>query len=139
MPQLFKQVVIAEGVYHEIVEYERAGADQIRVAEWIDIRKIDDVLAVDVLLDELDIGEAETIVLAKEISADIVLMDEKKGRRKIKQLGFRHSGTVGVLLRAKEKGLIELLKPELDQLQRNGFHLSESLRIYALEMSSEAV
>jgi len=47
---------------------------------------VKDRLAVDVLLDELDSGESETIVLAHELKADWVLMDEKKGRRKLSQL-----------------------------------------------------
>lgn len=58
-------------------------------------------LVVDVLLDELDLGRAETIVLARERDADWVLMDEKKGRRKSNQLGMQKIGTVGILLKAK--------------------------------------
>ena len=67
---------------------------------------VQDRLAVEVLLDELDLGEAETIVLAREIGADWVLMDEKKGRRKLTQLGLRKIGTVGILLRAYPKIVI---------------------------------
>ncbi len=137
LPQLFERIIIAEGVYREIVEYDRKGADLIREADWIDVKEVKDRLAVEVLLDELDIGESETIVLSREVSADIVLMDERKGRRQVRQLGFNLSGTVGVLLRAKEEGLIDLLKPELDALHRHSFYLSESLREDALRISGE--
>lgn len=137
LPQLFERIIIAEGVYREIVEYDHKGADLIRETDWIDVTKVKDRLAVEVLLDELDIGESETIVLSREVSADIVLMDERKGRRKVRQLGFNLSGTVGVLLRAKEKGLIDLLKPELDALHQQSFYISESLREDALRFSGE--
>ena len=50
------------------------------------------------LLDELDLGEAETIVLARKLSANLVLMDERKGRRKLTQLSMPKIGTLGILL-----------------------------------------
>ena len=111
--------------------------DLIRNANWINVTTVIDKLAVEILLDELDIGEAETIVLSKEISADLVLMDEKKGRRKVRQLGLKLSGTIGILLRAKEEKLIKQIKPELDLLLANRFHLSESLRKDALRLAGE--
>ena len=60
----------------------------------------------EVLLDEIDLGEAETIVLARELGADWVLMDEKKGRRKLTEMGLPKIGTVGILLKAKQVGLL---------------------------------
>lgn len=86
LQQLFAKVHIAEGVYHESVVAGRdlGGAKrEVSQAEWIKIIQVKDRLAVDVLLDELDLGEAETIVLARELNADWVLMDERKGRRKL--------------------------------------------------------
>jgi predicted nucleic acid-binding protein len=84
-------------------------------------------LAVEVLLDELDLREAETIVLASELGADWVLMDERKGRRKLAQLGLPKVGTVGILLKAKQMRLLDRVRPELDKLQREGFSLSQTV------------
>jgi predicted nucleic acid-binding protein len=64
---------------------------------------------VDVLLDELDLGETATIVLARELKANWVLMDEKKGRRKLDQLGMAKIGTLGLLLKAKQSGLLSTI------------------------------
>jgi predicted nucleic acid-binding protein len=72
-----------------------------RLSIWIKKVAVKDRLAVDVLLDELDLGEAETIVLARELNADWVLMDERKGRRKVAELGIQKIGTIGILLKAK--------------------------------------
>lgn len=81
LKQLFGPIHIPQAVYDEavIAGRERGGAKQEVVsANWITTVHIQDQLAVDVLLDELDLGEAETIVLAREINADWVLMDKRK-------------------------------------------------------------
>lgn len=82
LQQLFGKIYIAQAVYDETVVngQEVGGAKQeVSTATWIETVKVKDQLAVEVLLDELDLGETETIVLAREMSADWVLMDEKKG------------------------------------------------------------
>ena len=93
--------------------------------------------ALKILLDELDLGEAETIVLARELNADLVLMDEKKGRRKLTQLGLPKIGTVGILLKAKQVGLLSVIKPDLERLRRDGFSLSQRVIDAVLEQANE--
>lgn len=95
---------IAQAVYNEATFAKKSKDNlgfEVSHADWIKIIQVKDSLAVSVLLDELDLGEAETIVLAKEINADWVLMDEKKGRRKLTQLGLQKVGTLGLLLKEK--------------------------------------
>lgn len=128
--QIFGNVIISQAVYREaVVEgYEEGGARRdILASAWITTSPVKDRLAVDVLLDDLDLGEAETIVLAGELKADWVLMDEKKGRRKLAKMGVRHVGTIGILLTAKEKGLIPEVRPEIDHLRGRGFSLSQQV------------
>ena len=72
------------------------------------------------LLDDLDLGEAETVVLAHEMNADWVLMDEKKGRRKLAQLGLKKIGTVSILLKAKQTGLVQTVRTDLEHLRSQG-------------------
>ena len=81
LKQLFGELYIAQSVYDEAVVTgrEAGGAKrEVSSAQWIKTVRAHDRLAVKVLLDELDLGEAETIVLAHELGADWVLMDEKK-------------------------------------------------------------
>jgi len=57
-----------------------------------------------------------------------VIMDESAGRRELAVRGIAFIGTVGILMEAKQRGLIVALRPELDQLRTCGFHLSD--RVY---------
>jgi len=128
--RFFGEIIIPRAVYDEsvIAGREAGGAKQeILAADWIKVVAVKDRLAVDILLDELDLGEAETIVLAREINADWVLMDERKGRRKLAQLNQQKIGTLGILLKARQMGFLSALKPELELLRKNGFSLSQQV------------
>lgn len=73
---------------------------------------------------ELDKGEAEAIALALELGADQVLIDERRGRRIAARLNLRYTGILGILVEAKNRGLISEVKPLLDALiDRAGFGL----------------
>jgi uncharacterized protein len=125
---LFGKITIAEAVYREAVVHghEQGGAQrEVSEADWLEVVAVKDRLAVEVLLDEMDLGETETIVLAREINADWVLMDEKKGRRKLTELGIQRIGTAGILLKARQTNLISELAPELERLRNNSFSLSD--------------
>ncbi len=65
---------------------------------------------------ELDKGEAEAIALALELRADQVLIDERRGRRIAARLNLRYTGILGILVEAKNRGLISEVKPLLDAL-----------------------
>ena len=85
----------------------------------------------------IDAGEAEVFALAAEHNARLILLDEKKGRRKAKEIGLTVKGIVGILLEAKEEGLIDIIKPLLIRLRDNGMHLSGSLINNALQDAGE--
>ena len=140
LQELFDEVYIPQAVFDETVTFGRAESkakQEVSNADWIHVVKVKDRLAVDVLLDEMDLGEVETIVLASEMNADWVLMDEKKGRRKLAQLNIPKIGTLGILLKAKQLRLIPLLKPEIEDLQKSGFSISPLVVDEILKMANE--
>ena len=69
-------------------------------------RTVTDVHLVHLLRKDLGPGESEAIVLAREIAADFLLMDERLGRSAAQRLGLRCVGLVGFLIEAKRRGLI---------------------------------
>jgi len=140
LQELFGEVYIPQAVFDETVTFGRENSKAKQLvsnASWIHIVEVKDRLAVNVLLDEMDLGEVETIVLASEMNADWVLMDEKKGRRKLSQLNIPKVGTLGILLKAKELGLVSTLKPEIEELQKSGFSISPLLVEEILDAAGE--
>ena len=85
----------------------------------------------------LDSGEAAVLALASEHEARLVIIDEKKARQEALKIGLPFKGTLGILLEAKEEGLIDKIKPLLIVLQENGIYLDESLIAYALREAGE--
>jgi predicted nucleic acid-binding protein len=138
--ELFEEVYIPQAVFDETVTFGRENSkakQQVSNATWVHVVEVKDRLAINVLLDEMDLGEVETIVLASEMNADWVLMDEKKGRRKLSQLNIPKIGTLGILLKAKELNLISVIKPEIEELQKSGFSISPLLVEEILDAAGE--
>ena len=75
-------------------------------------------MAGDILHASLGAGESEAISLAQEIHANWLLLDERAGRRLAQALGLRVAGTLGLLNRAKEKGLLAAVRPHVETLVR---------------------
>ena len=75
----------------------------------------------------LDRGEAEAIILAKELSADRLLIDEKAGRNVSKRLKLKIIGTLGILLLAKEERLIPQIAETIDKLKENNFWIGKEV------------
>lgn len=88
---------------------------------------------------DLDSGEAEVLALAVERSARLVIIDERKGRRYAKRLGLSVTGTLGVLLAAKTKGLIVSVAPMVDVLLEYGLFLHPELVERTLQAAGETM
>ncbi len=124
---LFETVIIPQAVYREVAFLED---QRIAIAEfdWIRTMPVKNIRLVDQLLLTLDRGEAEAIALSVELSAKVLLIDEAAGRNEAERLGLEVTGLLGVLIRAKEKGLIPKVEPEIQKLLTDArFWLSEEL------------
>jgi len=86
----------------------------------------------------LDLGEAEAIALAQDISADRLLIDERKGRAAAQQLGINVIGAGGIVILARKRGLIESATDLLDSLETiAGMYISADLKAKALAAVGE--
>lgn len=139
LQSLFNTIHIPQAVYEEVVTKapHRSGATEIRQASWIHTQIPIDRTKIDYLRTDLDPGEAETIVLAEELTADLVLLDETKARLAAQFLGLNFMGTVGVLLLAKRMGYVTIIRPLLDELKANKFYLSDRVYQAVLKQAGE--
>lgn len=83
-------------------------------------------------------GEVEVMILAQEEDkADLVIIDDNAAKKTAKYLGLTVTGTIGVLLKAKRNGIIQEIRPVLDEMKRNGFYISNSLEQRILAQAGE--
>lgn len=133
LQKLFESVVIPKAVYDELtVNNEFADeAEAIRESEYIKVADVSNRGAVDLLrrATGLDLGESEAIIYTDESKADLLLMDESKGRKVARQMGLNVAGTVGLLIEGYEEGYLD--KDEIlnavSIMKGKGRHISDSL------------
>jgi len=138
--RLYAELHIADSVWEELNAGDQPwpGHNEVAAADWIHRHTIQQQALITTLRRDLDRGEAESIALALELGADLVLLDEKEGRHAAQRLGLRVVGIVGVLLDAKAHGMINGVKSHLDALRHTvGFYLSESLYQATLKRAGE--
>jgi uncharacterized protein len=128
--QLFGLLVVPDAVWQEVAvdHSQKIGAHQIISAHWIEKRSVVDLSLVELLRQDLGAGESEAIVLAREIHADLLLIDERRGRTAAKCLGIRCTGLVGLLLEARRRGIISDTLAIAQELRETaGFWVSDEL------------
>ncbi|MEO1216517.1 MAG: DUF3368 domain-containing protein [Bacteroidota bacterium] len=139
LQKLYRQVYIPQAVYEEINQLSQ-DLDYIppfQHADWVSVKSPSDSDQVVRLLDVLDRGEAEAIVLALEMEADFLLVDELLGRQEARKQGISIVGTLGILLKAKEEKIIEEIMPLMDILIEKGFWIGKELYEQVLDLANE--
>ena len=105
---------------------------------WIDVEEINDRSRYNMLRPDLDHGESEAIVLYIEKDMDLFLVDDGEARKAAESFGMKITGTGGLLLLAKQQGLISSVRSEIDKLEKDGeFRLSDSVRNILLQAAGE--
>ena len=105
--------------------------------EWIDVLEVKDPFKQQLLELQIDKGESSAIALALEIPGSTVILDDFKARKIAIKLGIQVTGTLGVVIRARQKGIISSIKPILGKLKQTNFRLSTELESEALMMAGE--
>lgn len=104
---------------------------------WIISIKVQDKTYQKVLETNIDPGEASAIALALEQSDCLLVLDDYKARKVATNLGLNYVGTLGLLLEAKEAGLINLVRPIIEQIKTTNFRIAESLEKEVLKLAGE--
>jgi predicted nucleic acid-binding protein len=125
LPRLFDRVVIPSAVLSELIHPRVPVAVKIWVdtlPSWVEVRAASHIELDDIL----DPGEAEAIILAEQLKADSLLLDEMEARREALRRGLPVAGTIGVLEKAAERNLINLSEA-FSRLARTNFHIAPEL------------
>lgn len=140
LERMFGAIHVPTAVVHELEAgiFDRPENLVIAEAAWVLVRKVHDEALVRDLEVKLDDGEAEAIALALELDADLVILDEKAGRREAEARGLNVIGLVGLIVQAKNRGMVTHVRPVLDDLRTKAdFYPSTALYGLALRLADE--
>jgi uncharacterized protein len=120
---LFGEITIPQAVYDEVIIKGEGYPYAINAAEclWMKTQQVENQLAVQTLRTMLGRGESETIILATQIDADYLILDDKKARIHAQALSLPVIGTVAVVQKAVEKNIISDFPSILKELATAGF------------------
>jgi predicted nucleic acid-binding protein len=139
---LYERILIPEAVYRELADIDPPvpGTLEVQTLDWLEVLSLRDRTIADQLQNQsqLDPGESEAIALALEIKAELLLIDERRGRAIATRLGLRIIGLLGILVEAKQRSLIPSVKPLMDALiATSEFRVSQLLYEQILQMVNE--
>jgi uncharacterized protein len=140
LEKLYSKITIPPVVLEELNNQGQMwpGYHESLNADWISLQNVENFTLVTALRRDLDDGEAHAIALAIELDAELLLMDEREGRRQAQRFGLKVIGVVGLLLEAKIQHKITYIQPELDALrQQAGFYISNQLYDDVLKHAKE--
>ena len=98
-----------------------------KLPDFIQIENPQNLTYQKILESFVDIGEASVLALAIEKKECLLIIDDNKGRREAKQLDLTFTGTIGILIIARKKGLIKSLSEILEKIKKTDFRISESI------------
>ena len=104
---------------------------------WIKVKAIENTEDKKLFRAKLHVGEVEVMILAEEMKADLLIMDDNAAKKTAKFLGMTVTGTLGVLIKAKREGYIEAIKPAIKALIADGLFIIEQVQNYVLEEAGE--
>ena len=128
LSELYGQIFISENVKEEFGE---------NLPEFIEIKEVKNRPLLQSLQQILDLGEASTIALGHEFENCTLILDDMKARKICKDMGVKFTGTLGVLLKAKQRGIISSIKPFLAEMQKIGMWISKDVEQEILNKANE--
>ena len=135
------QLELLERLFAEVT-LPPAVAEEVRpslpvLPPWIRVRQLSRPIDAVILRAALGRGETEALGLAKELGAELVIVDERAARNLAVNLGLAVAGTAGILARSKRAGYIPAVRPLLDRLLSLGFRISPAIIKRALADADE--
>ena len=107
--------------------------------DWIKIERVKDKKYQEFLETQVDLGEASAIALATEMESPLLLLDDLKARKLAAKLNLKFTGTLGVLSRAKQIGVIDKVKPIIEKLLATDFRIADNILSELLRKNNETL
>ena len=129
LPVLFEKVILPSAVEAELSDPDAPPSVRNWIADppaWLDVYETPRRQFDQASLEGLDEGETAAIALAISLDADLLLMDDRKGVIVARGMGFRVTGTLGVLDLAAQRGLVNFAQA-VNRLRRTTFRIPEAL------------
>jgi uncharacterized protein len=138
LPDLYGSVLIPPAVQAELRKGAELGVavPDVESLPWLGVRPVPDVTLLPTIMD-LGAGEAEAIALALFYPGTLLILDDDLGRRIARLNSLRFTGTLGVLIKAKQEGFVTGIAPILEKLQQTTMWLSNELIRMALNEAKE--
>jgi predicted nucleic acid-binding protein len=132
------EISILHKVYDETITTPEVLSEYGKpLPDWIIIESVKDIKYQKFIETQLDLGESSAIALAAEKGDCLLILDDLKARRVAKRLGFKFTGTLGILNKAKEKGIINKITPYIDKLKKTDFRISNRVMVDLLKRNNE--
>ena len=129
---------LLEKVYNNIITTPEVAEEfSEQLPDWVKIERVSDKKYQKFLETQVDVGEASAIALAKEMDNPLLLLDDLKARKMASQLNLKFTGTLGVIHKAKQTGVIEKVKPIIDKLLLTDFRISDKIIHELLRINDE--
>lgn len=138
LPKLYGTVTTPPAVEQELAVGRSKGVDvpNLEHLDWLKICTVESVSTIPNVID-LGRGEAEVIALGLQNADHLLILDDQLGRRIAALYNLRSTGTLGVLIKAKQAGHLSAITPVIAQLKAQGMWLSQSIVQKALQLAKE--
>lgn len=139
LQSLTTKVIVPSAVQQELEAGRLLGYDapDVTSLNWMTVRSPAAQLTLS-HASQLGTGELEVLRVAHETPGSVAVLDDQPARAVAARLGIAYSGTLGLLVDAKRRGLVPAVAPLLQELERHNFHMSPSLRHAILQAAGEA-
>jgi uncharacterized protein len=139
LPTLYGRILIPQAVVEELSQGRKQGVvlPEPELISWIEIHQVSTSKLIP-MVPNLGIGEREVISLAIPLSDSLVILDDALARNYARQMNVTLTGTLGVLLKAKQLGYISQISPVIEQLDTLRFRLAPATRTAILKLANEA-
>lgn len=129
LKQLYQEIIIPDAVYREVTAKEDRVCRTVKQnLTWIKVSSISKDADKRMYRARLHDGEVEVMILAQEIKADLVIIDDKAARRTAEYLDLPLTGTIGVLLKAKKHGILSSVLSVVEEMEHTGIYYGDRLK-----------